>query len=107
LAVSIDSGLLERPANEPHTRLRSFCSPQHTDGFLEFDHFSPSEYSEVVVVVTVLHVWRARAPPARFFVVKMDDINDLFWLRAAGFGPAFAPKNPRLGHLQVIPVCSN
>jgi hypothetical protein len=32
-------------------------------------------------------------------------INDLFWLRAADFGPLFAPKNPKLSHLQVIPVC--
>ena len=28
------------------------------------------------------------------------------WLRAAGFGRGFAPKNPRLGHLQVIPICT-
>ena len=34
-------------------------------------------------------------------------LNDLFTLRAAGFGPGFAPKNPRLGHLQVIRVCTN
>ena len=26
--------LLERPAGEPHTRLRNFCSPQHTDSAL-------------------------------------------------------------------------
>jgi hypothetical protein len=34
-------------------------------------------------------------------------LNDLFTLRAAGFGPGFAPKNPRLGDLQVIRVCTN
>jgi hypothetical protein len=28
---SMTAALLERFANEPHTRLRSFCSPQHTD----------------------------------------------------------------------------
>ena len=28
----LTAGLLERLANEPHTRLRYFCSPQHTDG---------------------------------------------------------------------------
>jgi class 3 adenylate cyclase len=28
----LTAALLERFANEPHTRLRSFCSPQHTDG---------------------------------------------------------------------------
>ena len=27
----LTAALLERFANEPHTRLRSFCSPQHTD----------------------------------------------------------------------------
>jgi class 3 adenylate cyclase/predicted ATPase len=27
----LTAGLLERLANEPHTRLRYFCSPQHTD----------------------------------------------------------------------------
>jgi class 3 adenylate cyclase/tetratricopeptide (TPR) repeat protein len=27
----LTAALLERLANEPHTRLRSFCSPQHTD----------------------------------------------------------------------------
>ncbi len=27
----LTSALLERLANEPHTRIRSFCSPQHTD----------------------------------------------------------------------------
>ena len=33
--------------------------------------------------------------------------SDLFWLTTADFGPGFAPKNPRLGHLQVIRVCTN
>ena len=27
----LTAALLERLANEPHTRIRSFCSPQHTD----------------------------------------------------------------------------
>ena len=30
----LTAALLERFANEPHTRLRSFCSPQHTDSAL-------------------------------------------------------------------------
>ena len=30
----LTASLLERFANEPHTRLRSFCSPQHTDSAL-------------------------------------------------------------------------
>ena len=30
----LTAALLERPANEPHTRLRYFCSPQHTDSAL-------------------------------------------------------------------------
>jgi class 3 adenylate cyclase/predicted ATPase len=30
----LTAGLLERLANEPHTRLRYFCSPQHTDSAL-------------------------------------------------------------------------
>ena len=30
----------------------------------------------------------------------------LKWLRAADFGPRFAPKNPHLRHFQVIPVWS-
>jgi hypothetical protein len=29
----------------------------------------------------------------------------LFWLRAADFGPGFAPKNPKLDHRQVNVVC--
>jgi hypothetical protein len=43
----------------------------------------------------------------RTFTAIFDQLNDLFWLRAADFGPGFAAKNPRLGHLQVIPVCTN
>ena len=30
----LTAALLERLANEPHTRIRSFCSPQHTDSAL-------------------------------------------------------------------------
>ena len=30
----LTAALLERLANEPHTRLRNFCSPQHTDSAL-------------------------------------------------------------------------
>ena len=30
----LTAALLERLANEPHTRLRYFCSPQHTDSAL-------------------------------------------------------------------------
>jgi predicted ATPase len=30
----LTAALLERIAAEPHTRLRYFCSPQHTDGAL-------------------------------------------------------------------------
>ena len=30
----LTAALLERLADEPHTRLRYFCSPQHTDGAL-------------------------------------------------------------------------
>ena len=30
----LTAALMERLANEPHTRLRYFCSPQHTDSAL-------------------------------------------------------------------------
>ena len=30
----LTAALLERLASEPHTRLRYFCSPQHTDSAL-------------------------------------------------------------------------
>jgi predicted ATPase len=30
----LTAALLERVATEPHTRLRNFCSPQHTDSAL-------------------------------------------------------------------------
>ena len=34
----LTAALLERVATEPHTRLRYFCSPQHTDSALSSDH---------------------------------------------------------------------
>ena len=34
----LTAALLERLATEPHTRLRNFCSPQHTDSALVSDH---------------------------------------------------------------------
>ena len=34
----LTAALLERLAGEPHTRLRYFCSPQHTDSALLSDH---------------------------------------------------------------------
>ena len=36
----LTAALLERLASEPHTRLRYFCSPQHTDSALYPDYHS-------------------------------------------------------------------
>jgi hypothetical protein len=36
-----------------------------------------------------------------------NDITAATWLRATDSGQRFAPKNPQLRHLEVIPVCTD
>ena len=60
----LTAALLERLADEPHTRLRYFCSPQHTDSALypiigQMERAARFSHNEMTVSRYCRHAWTA------------------------------------------------
>ena len=95
----LTAALLERLAGEPHTRLRYFCSPQHTDSALypiigQMERAAGFAHDDTAQAKLdkLERCWRKalRHPKMRHFLPKccrcrtMDVIRRLNWTRSSG-----------------------